>query len=124
MNLSKCQVFAVKNLTINQNNMLYIAVLPIFLLLFVSIHFDIKRHNRDEKLLNFSRNLFNSKLLPLCENALTLGECSEAWNILHESCVDFDSDSYIIHRVYYNEFEKLKSLLQGKIFILEHIKYQ
>lgn len=77
----------------------------------------IYSYNWQEKQLKKAHTLFNDKLIDLCYNAKNLEECNYAWNVLMEDCLE--GTFFKIPRAYQTKFYELRSVLQGKLSIIE-----
>jgi len=74
--------------------------------------------NYNEKQIKKAQTLFNDSLIDLCYKAKTIEECNNAWNILTESCLD--GSYFKIPKSYQRKFYELRSVLMGKLSILEN----
>lgn len=75
--------------------------------------------NYNEKKIKKTQILFNEKLIDLCYNAKTINECNYAWNELTENCLE--GSCFKIHKSYHRNFYELRSILMGKLSILQNI---
>ena len=77
----------------------------------------IYSYNWQEKQMKKAQDLFNNKLIDLCYNAKTLEQCNYAWNVLMEDCLE--GSYFKIPRAYQTKFYELRSVLQGKLSMIE-----
>jgi hypothetical protein len=77
----------------------------------------IYSYNYQENQIKKAQILFNNKLIDLCYDAKTVEQCNYAWNELMSDCLD--GTYFKIPRSYQTKFYELRSVLQGKLSIIE-----
>ena len=95
--------------------MIHLTSIAVIVILLISSC--IYSYNWQEKQIKKAHILFHNKLINLCYDAKTLEECNYAWNILMECCLD--GNYFKIPKSYQKKFYELRSVLQGKLSILE-----
>ena len=93
-----------------------IHLIAISLITILLIYGCIYSYNWNEKQIKNAQKLFDEKLIDLCHNAKTIEECNYAWNELMNDCLD--GNLFKIPRSYQIKFYELRSVLQGKLSIL------